>query len=105
MPVIDVSWGDTKQYVGWLSRLTGKEYRLLTEVEWEYAARARWHDNYVSGPADGSAWLRRDDPSYPVVRGGSWLNDPQTVRASVSGSTSPGWGPARPTPWRTGSST
>jgi formylglycine-generating enzyme required for sulfatase activity len=38
MPVINVSWGDAKQYVGWLSRLTGKEYRLLTETEWEYGA-------------------------------------------------------------------
>jgi hypothetical protein len=35
MPVINVTWYDAKQYVAWLSQLTGKEYRLLTEAEWE----------------------------------------------------------------------
>jgi formylglycine-generating enzyme required for sulfatase activity len=39
-PVINVSWDDAQQYVAWLSRLTGKTYRLLSEAEWEYAARA-----------------------------------------------------------------
>ena len=39
-PVINVSWKDAQSYVGWLSRKTGKTYRLLSESEWEYAARA-----------------------------------------------------------------
>ena len=38
-PVINVSWNDAKDYVSWLSRKTGKTYRLLTEAEWEYAAK------------------------------------------------------------------
>lgn len=39
-PVLNVSWDDAQRYVAWLSKTTGKPYRLLTEAEYEYAARA-----------------------------------------------------------------
>ena len=39
-PVIDVSWDDARAYADWLTEWTGEEYRLLSEAEWEYVARA-----------------------------------------------------------------
>ncbi len=39
-PVVCVTWYDAQDYVKWLSEKTGSKYRLLTEAEWEYAARA-----------------------------------------------------------------
>jgi formylglycine-generating enzyme required for sulfatase activity len=52
-PVINVSWDDAQQYVTWLSAMTGKPYRLLTEAEWEYVARAGTKMAYPWGPEIG----------------------------------------------------
>jgi formylglycine-generating enzyme required for sulfatase activity len=48
-PVILVSWDDAKKYVAWLSQVTGKPYRLLSEAEYEYAARAGTTSTYPWG--------------------------------------------------------
>jgi formylglycine-generating enzyme required for sulfatase activity/class 3 adenylate cyclase len=135
-PVINVTWDEAQQYVAWFSRMTAQPYRLLSEAEWEYVARAEtttlysfgddeaalsqyaWysantdgqthpvgekkpnafglHDlhgnvwewvqdcyqfNYDGAPMDGSA-RAVGDCSRRVVRGGSWSNNPQYLRAA-----------------------
>ena len=72
-PVIDVSWDDAGEYTAWLSEATGEAYRLPSEAEWEYAARAGSTARYSWGvdrgwrranfPNSGSDWdLRRTAP-------------------------------------------
>jgi formylglycine-generating enzyme required for sulfatase activity len=139
MPVVDVSWDGAQNYVAWLSQRTGKPYRLPTEAEWEYAARAGtttrypwgdevgsghancngcggdwtlqtapvgsfppnafglfdmqgnvwewvedvWHDGFDGAPVDGSAWLDGGDPTFRVIRGSSWHNEPELARSAI----------------------
>ena len=48
-PVINLSWHDAQTYVAWLSGKTGKRYRLLSESEWEYVARAGTRTPFHTG--------------------------------------------------------
>jgi formylglycine-generating enzyme len=54
-PVVCVSWEDATNYVAWLSRRTGQRYRLPSEAEWEYAARAGSTASRFWGEATASA--------------------------------------------------
>ena len=69
-PVINVSWEDAQAYLSWLSEETGKPYRLLTEAEWEYAARAGTTTPYHFGnaitPADANYVDSRFARTTPV---------------------------------------
>jgi formylglycine-generating enzyme required for sulfatase activity len=53
-PAVGVSFDDAEQYAAWLSLMTGKPYRLLSEAEWEYSARAGTTTAYFWGDEIGN---------------------------------------------------
>ena len=62
--MINVSWDDATQYVAWLSKKTGKTYRLLTEAEWEYAARGVTKASAPHTPFATGATISTDQANY-----------------------------------------
>ncbi len=143
-PVEKVSWNEVQEFIEKLNAKTGKQYRLPSEAEWEYACRAgeqqeycgsdeidsvswygadsnpignsgksthpvatkqanawglydmsgnvsewvndTYHNNYDGAPTDGSVRKYGDGR---VIRGGSWGDDPDNVRAASRDSTGP----------------
>ena len=71
-PAINVSWDDAVACAAWLSEQTGRHYRLPTEAEWEYAARAgtatRWSFGDNEGALGDYAWFwgNSDSKTHPV---------------------------------------
>ena len=68
-PAIDVSWNDAQAYVAWLSSRTGQEYRLLTEAEWEYVARAGSTTPFHTGATISTDQANYDGRSAPYGPG------------------------------------
>jgi len=56
-PVVCVSWEDATEYVRWLSRETGEQYRLLSEAEWEYVARGGTNTTTYWGEESAEAYM------------------------------------------------
>ena len=81
-PVVNVSWRDAGAYADWLSDETGRRYRLPSEAEWEYAARAgtataySWGNDVGAGRANcngcGSRWDNNGTASVGFFPANSW---------------------------------
>ncbi|HEV2704095.1 MAG TPA: formylglycine-generating enzyme family protein [Steroidobacteraceae bacterium] len=96
-PVVCVSWADASAYAAWLAGVTGKPYRLLSESEWEYAARAGstnqfwWGDDpnlmcrYANGPDQAA---RSQFPQWEIAA----CNDGQVFAAPVGSYRANGFG-------------
>jgi formylglycine-generating enzyme required for sulfatase activity len=74
-PVINVSWDDAKAFAAWLSEQSGQKYRLPSESEWEYAARAGstteypWGASFDANLANGKGTAERDVFEYSAPVG------------------------------------
>lgn len=88
-PVVCMNWDDARTYADWLSDHTGKPYRLLSEAEWEYAARAGTTTPFWFG---GS--VTTDQANYD----GTYVYGPSGVKGDYRKATMP-VGSFAPNPW------
>jgi formylglycine-generating enzyme required for sulfatase activity len=88
--MMNASWNDAAQYIQWLRRVTGKPYRLPSEAEWEYAARAGTVTPYPWGREIGVAKANCNrcggsyDPSLPAAVG-SFPPNPWSLHDMLGG--------------------
>jgi len=80
-PVINISWEDCQSYANWLSKKTGKPYRLLSESEWEYAARAGTTTPFPDGDS-----ISPNEANYDGSVDGSGPSDVNRQRTMPVGS-------------------
>ena len=97
-PVINVTWDDAQQYVAWLSKMTGEPYRLLTEAEWEYAARAGTHDGLFLGRRRSA---RATPTATAAAANGMTSRRHRSARSSRMRSASMTWPATSGNGWRT----
>jgi formylglycine-generating enzyme required for sulfatase activity len=67
-PAINISWDDAKLFVAWLSQKTGQKYRLPSEAEWEYAARAGTKTPFWWGREAGTGHAQCDTCGSPASK-------------------------------------
>lgn len=84
LPVFKVSWNDAQAYVRWLSSKTGAPYRLLSEAEWEYVARAGSTGPFHYGAKIATSqanfrWASYDNTHYLDGRDGVYRGRPVQV--------------------------
>jgi formylglycine-generating enzyme required for sulfatase activity len=80
-PVVCINWDDANAYVTWLSKKTGKLYRLLSESEWEYAARAGTTSPFWWGSSISVDQANYDGSPYGGSAKGQYRQ--KTVRADM----------------------
>ena len=88
-PVVNVDWHDAMAYAQWLSAQTGKRYRLPTEAEWEYAARAGTQTPFWFGETLSTAQANYDR-DYTYGQGEKGIYRGKTVE--VGSLPANGWG-------------